>query len=315
MAVFFLSWPKPEHLPSIPQHSWKQFDIVGSVLIISAAVLIVFPFQNVGESSQPAWNSAMFIAPLVVGIVLWFALVAWSYIGPKVYKNRLALVFPVTLFYNRPYAVAALSTLFLGYPYFVLTYAFPLRAQVVDGRSSLIAGIMLLPMLVASAVGSILAGVVSKTKNYLFETMLVGAVMMTLGTGLLTMVRSAGDESKALGFIVFAGFGFGLSVASCTIMTSLEVPIVDYGRLPAILSFLYSMLMTYSPCSGHHCATTNPWWQLGHRRIFRHLEQQISRVPIRYTLASTTSHARSRRRYVARADCSSTHRIFRSISC
>lgn len=259
MAIFFLSWPKPENLPSIPQHSWKQFDIVGSVLIISAAVLIVFPFQNVGESAQPAWSSAMFIAPLIVGIVLWFALVVWSYVGPKVYKNRLALVFPVALFYNRPYAVAALSTLFLGYPYFVLTYAFPLRAQVVDDRSSLIAGIMLLPMLVASAIGSILAGVVSKTKNYLFETMLVGAVMMTLGTGLLTMVRNAGDESKALGFIVFTGFGFGLSVASCTIMTSLEVPIVDYGKLSLINPFPYTMLTKYSPCSRYYCAAANSW--------------------------------------------------------
>ena len=242
MLIFFLSWPKQEHLPSTPQNSWKQFDIVGSILIISAAVLVIFPFQNVGESSS-SWNSAVFIAPLVVGILLWFALAGWSYVGPRIYKNGLALVFPVPLFRNRQYAVAALSTLFLGYPYFVLTYAFPLRAQVVDERSSLIAGIMLLPMLVASAIGSILSGVVSKTKSYLFESMLVGAAMMTLGAGLLTTVRDAGDEAKALGFIVFAGFGFGLNVASCTIMTTLEVPIVDYGTLLCI-DFVISVKLT-----------------------------------------------------------------------
>ncbi|KAJ5183534.1 hypothetical protein N7492_001150 [Penicillium capsulatum] len=111
----------------------------------------------------------------------------------------------------------------------MLSYAFPLRAEAVDDKSPLLAGIMLLPMLGATAVGSILAGVVSKTKNYLFETMLVGACLVTLGVGLLTMVHGAGDGAKGLDFTVFAGFGFGLTVASATMLTSFEIPIIDYA--------------------------------------------------------------------------------------
>lgn len=230
LIIFFLSWPKAEHLPSMTRRPWKEFDYVGSFLIIAASVLVVFSFQNAGESPGTTWGTAIFIAPLTVGLVLWLALLAWGYLAGRTFEDRLALIFPIRLFRNRAYAAAAISTLFIGYPYFLLNYAFPLRAQVVDDKSPLLAGIMLLPMLGSTAVGSILAAVFSKTKNYIFETMLVGACMMTLGVGLLTLVHDAGDDAKALGFIVLAGFGFGLNVASATMLASVEVPIIDYGK-------------------------------------------------------------------------------------
>ncbi|CRG90841.1 putative MFS-type transporter C1399,02 [Talaromyces islandicus] len=238
LVIFFLSWPKSEHLPSMTRRSWKEFDFVGSILIIAAAVLVVFPFQNAGESPATAWGTAIFIVPLTVGLVLWLALLAWGYLAGRVFEGRLAPTFPIGLFRHRAYAAAAISTLFIGYPYFMLTYAFPLRAQVVGDKSPLLGGIMLLPMLGSTAVGSILSGFLSRTKNYLSETMLVGACLMTLGVGLLTTVHGAGDDAKALGFIVFTGLGFGLNVASATMLTSFEVPIIDYAPAQGIIAQL-----------------------------------------------------------------------------
>lgn len=230
LAIFFLSWPKAEHLPEMKRRTWKEFDYLGTLLIIAAAVLFVFSFQNAGESSGTTWSTAVFIALLTVGLTLWLALLVWGYLAGRLFEGRISLTFPIGLFRNRAYAAAAISTLFIGFPYFMISYAFPLRAQVVDGKSPLLAGIMLLPMLGATSVGSILAGTLSKTKNYLFETMLAGACLMTIGIGLLTTVHDAGDDSKALGFIVFAGLGFGLNVAAATMLTSFEVPIIDNGK-------------------------------------------------------------------------------------
>lgn len=230
LVIFFLSWPKAEQLPSTTRRSWKEFDYVGSALIIAAAVLVVFSFQNAGESTDSEWGDAIFIAPLTIGLVLWIEVIAWGYLAESVIKTGIAPAFPIRIFRSRAYSAAAISTLLLGYPYFILNYAFPLRAQVVDDKSPLLAGVMLLPMAAATAVGTICAGTISKTKNYCFETMLVGTIMMTLGTGLLTLVHNSGDDAKALGFIVFAGLGFGLNVSAATILTSVEVPMVDYGK-------------------------------------------------------------------------------------
>jgi hypothetical protein len=272
LLIFLLSWPKPEHLPTMTRRSWKEFDYIGSTLIIAAAVLVIFPFQSVGESQESAstWTTAAFIAPLTIGLILWLALIAWGYLAnhDSIFKYRIALTFPITLFTNRTYTAAALSTLCIGYPYFMLSYAFPLRAQVLDEKDPLLAGIMLLPMLGATAVGTILAGVISKSKNYLFETMLVGACLLTVGAGLLTSINhggggggESGDDAKALGFIVFVGLGFGLNVAAATMITAFEVPIVDYGEweftvpstfLPALLSPSISRQALYSPANSQN---------------------------------------------------------------
>lgn len=227
-------------MPSSTRRSWKEFDYVGSVLIIPAAVLVVFAFQNAGESPDTTtiWSQASFIAPLTIGLALWLVLIAWGYLAGHFFKDRVALTFPITLFRNRAYLAAAISTLFLGFPYFILSYSFPLRAQVVAEKSSLIAGVMLLPMVGSSALGTFLTGFISRTKNYLFETMLTGVCLMTLGTGLLTMVHSAKDNSKALGFIFLVGLGFGFTVASATMLTSLEVPMKDYCKSPPPLVLL-----------------------------------------------------------------------------
>jgi MFS family permease len=249
LLIFLLSWPKPEHLPTMTRRSWKEFDYIGSTLIIAAAVLVIFPFQTVGESQESAstWATAAFIAPLTIGLILWIALIAWGHLAKHIFKHRIALTFPISLFTNRTYTAAALSTLCIGYPYFMLSYAFPLRAQVLDEKDPLLAGVMLLPMLGATAVGTILAGVISKTKNYLFETMLVGACLLTVGAGLLTTVRDGGgDDAKALGFIVFVGLGFGLNVAAATMITAFEVPIVNYGKISPPTKLSYNCHPGYS---------------------------------------------------------------------
>lgn len=277
LSIFFLSWPKAEHLPSMTRRSWKEFDYVGTFLIIAAAVLSVFSFQNAGESSGTTWGTAVFIAPLTVGLVLWLALLAWGYLAGRLFEGNIALTFPFGLFRNRAYAAAAVSTLFIGYPYFMISYAFPLRAQVVDGKSPLLAGIMLLPMLGATSVGSILAGTLSKTKNYLFETMLAGACLMTLGVGLLTIVSDAGDDDKALGFIVFAGLGFGLNVAAATMLTSFEVPIIDYGKLdtlPKLPKVTLPDLIKHSTRTRNYSTIANPRGQPGHFHLDRLPEHQ-----------------------------------------
>ncbi|UKZ82159.1 hypothetical protein TrVFT333_009943 [Trichoderma virens FT-333] len=48
--------------------SWKQFDFVGTILGIAASVLVVFAFQNAGESEPGTWGRPVFIAPLIIAL-------------------------------------------------------------------------------------------------------------------------------------------------------------------------------------------------------------------------------------------------------
>ncbi|KAG5986047.1 hypothetical protein E4U54_005650 [Claviceps lovelessii] len=246
LGIFLLSWPrKKEHRPVMHRHSWKQLDYPGAILTTAAAVLVVFAFQNSSSSSSSSsstvnrWGSALFIVPLVLGIVSWIALFAWQYTIERRLAARFSPIFPVRLFHHALYASGLLNTLLLGFPYLLLVYVVPLRIQVVGGKSALLAGVMLLPMLVAVAVGSIASGAINSRKRMIAESLLVGSCLMLLGCGLLTTLSVQElDAAKLLGLITFCGLGFGLTVSSSTMIASQEVPRRDYASAQGILAQL-----------------------------------------------------------------------------
>ncbi|KAK4042822.1 NADP-dependent 3-hydroxy acid dehydrogenase [Parachaetomium inaequale] len=228
LLVFLLAWPNKKYLPSLERRAWKDVDFVGAFLLIASATLIVFPFQNASES--PAWSSAIFLAPLLTGLFALTSLFAWQSFLTRKGLQRLCVFRAVP---------DALNTMLTGFPYLLSIYAFPVRFQVVYGRSALQAGLMLLPMLAASAVGTVVAGAVNggKKKQRFFETLLVACALMMIGCGLeCTAGDGAVVEAKVLGFLVFVGLGFGLSAAGGTMLAGAEAPVFEHASAQGIVA-------------------------------------------------------------------------------
>ncbi|ETS83813.1 hypothetical protein PFICI_05689 [Pestalotiopsis fici W106-1] len=235
MVLFCFTWPKPEYLPDIERRTWSELDYLGSGLLIAAAVLVVFPFQN--ASSEALFDTAVFLAPLLMGIICWVALVAWEFFVEHHWGDNLAAALPVRLLRNRMFAAAIANTTLLGFCFVMLLYAFPLRLQVVNGKSSLLAGIMLLPLLAASATGSVLCGIINKTKDRICESMIAASSLVALGCGLESTISDFVEpEAKALGCLVLVGLGFGLSAAVTTMSGSLQASIRDLSPAQGILA-------------------------------------------------------------------------------
>ncbi|KHN98446.1 Major facilitator superfamily domain, general substrate transporter [Metarhizium album ARSEF 1941] len=237
LATFVISWPDERYLGRRGKHSWKQLDYPGAFLTVAAAVLVVFSFQNAGQARGNAprqgddWGSAVFVAPLVVGVVCWAALILWEYAVQTRLSKRFVPVLPLSIFRSGVYASGVINTLLLGLPFLLLIYVVPLGIQIAGGKSALVAGIMLLPMLVAVAVGSIVSGAVNSRKSAITETLLAGSCLMSLGCGLLTTLSTHElDSAKLLGFITLCGMGFGLTVSSSTMIVSIKVAPKDYGK-------------------------------------------------------------------------------------
>lgn len=217
-------------MPDIERRRWAHLDYLGSILLVAASVLICFAFQNAGLDAT-LWSQAIFIAPLVFGVFSIFCLFAWEFFIEKHWEGRKAAALPLSLLRNHVYRAGVLNTMFLGFPYFMCIYSFPIRFQVVHRKSALEAGLMLLPMLVASAVGSSVAGAISNKKNRIFETMIAACLFMLLGCALEMMATPSEDyEPKVLGFLAFIGFGFGLSASASTILGATEAPIWEHGE-------------------------------------------------------------------------------------
>lgn len=204
---------------------------------MAAACLIVFPFQN-SSSKTGQWSDPIFIAPLVVGVACAIALLVWQAIVERKWPHDMAAAFPMVLLRNRTYALAVVNTLLLGFVYLLSIFVFPIRFQVVNNKTPFQAGLMLLPMLGATAFASYLGGAINSKRNWIPETLVAAGVIMLLGCA-LEMTAGAGEalEPKVLGFLTFLGFGFGLS-ATCTTLTAImEAPLQESGKLPTHMLF------------------------------------------------------------------------------
>ncbi|WQF83402.1 Putative sugar transporter, major facilitator superfamily, MFS transporter superfamily [Colletotrichum destructivum] len=236
LLVFYSTWPDARHLPTLQRRKWKELDFVGSILLVAASVLVVFSFQNAGTDGNK-WSQAIFVVPVTIGGICFILLLGWETLVFKIWNNRIMAAIPIRLLHNRVYVATIFNTMFLGFPYLLVIYAFPIHLQVVHGKSSLLAGILMLPMLGSVALGTTLGGIANKTKNRLFETTAVASCFMTLGCGLMTTLSSSVNlEPKALGFLTFIGFGFGLSATSSTVLGATESEISDHAPAQGIIA-------------------------------------------------------------------------------
>ncbi|KAG6045122.1 hypothetical protein E4U39_002714 [Claviceps sp. Clav50 group G5] len=124
-------------------------------------------------------------------------------------------------------------TLFTGFPYICFSIILPERFQMVNSQNSLMAGVRILPMLVACACGSFLGAALSSKRNNTSYTLVAASCLQLLGTGLMTTV--SGDSERAIaqyGFQAIFGLGVGLSFSAATIMTNVMAT-EPHERAPA----------------------------------------------------------------------------------
>ncbi len=225
--VFILAWPSSTQLPHAQRRSIKELDVFGAFLIIAASVLVVFAFQEAGLHPS-SWNKALFIAPLLIGILCWAALFGWEVTVAKFWEERIATMFPLRLIKRRIYMGHFVCTLLAGFPYFVVIYSLPARIQVVNGKSPLVAGISLLPMLGSVAFASTIAGAVNSKQDLICPTLAVGSLFLVIGTvALSTLENVVAIESRMYGFEVFVGLGFGFMVSTVSLGATLECELRD----------------------------------------------------------------------------------------
>ena len=222
LILFIIAWPSPKLLRPAQLRPWKELDIIGATLIIAASVLTVFSFQEAGLKPN-SWKTAIFVAPLIIGCLGWAALFGWEILVDRFWESRFATMFPLRLMKHRVYMGHAVCTLLVGFPYFMAIYSLPLRVQVVNGKSQLIAGVSLLPMLGSVAIASTVGGAMNSKKDRICLTLVVGSVFMVIGTACLsTLSNVVALESNMFGFQVFVGLGFGLMVSTVSLGANLE---------------------------------------------------------------------------------------------
>jgi MFS family permease len=197
----------------------KQFDLVGMVVVLASLVCLILALQLGG--SESSWNSGRVIALFVVAGVLFLAFLAME---KWLSKSR---TIPSTIVHSRSMWAAALFAACTAAAMFVAVTYLPIYFQALRGSSALRSGVMLTPLILGFVVMSVFAGILTNMVGYSNPAMIVGAVLSSVGSGLLTTFALNTPSSKWIGYQVLFGFGIGFGLQQPMLVVQTVLPPED----------------------------------------------------------------------------------------
>jgi hypothetical protein len=142
-----------EDLPG--SEKWKRMDLGGVAILIACLVLFILGFT---QASISGWNSALFIAPVVISVVLLPVFIIWEQKMPHGYS---LLPHAVWKFPNIFPLILQASAIFMWFACAQLRIA--TFFQVALGDSAILAAVKLLPM----GVTALIVGTLSQAMPWL----------------------------------------------------------------------------------------------------------------------------------------------------
>lgn len=154
--------------------------------------------------SRYAWSSASVIVPLVLGLLGCVTFVAYE--GSSFCQNP---TMPLHLFSNRTsatgFALTFLHTL-SGIP---ALYFLPVYFQAVLNSTPARAGVQLLPTVLGILPGAIVSGLMLTKFGRYKLIQLVGFALMTVGFGILVLLRAHPRADQWIGYQLISAIGTG----------------------------------------------------------------------------------------------------------
>lgn len=204
--------------PKISKKSLKRVDVLGAVLMLAATTLCLTALEQSSTSSP--WSSPGVLGPLISGLAIYIAFLAWSRMQDSRETPQEPLV-PWHILTDRFCLALFAQSFWMATIMFSLLLALPQRFQVVDQSSALAAGYRLLPFTLVDPFGAAISAWLLTSKRVpAFWLLLIGNCIQTLGVGLLLLPPRSRDDSPMVWetskYIIegFTGFGIGWTSAA-----------------------------------------------------------------------------------------------------
>ncbi|RHZ60070.1 hypothetical protein Glove_359g14 [Diversispora epigaea] len=227
-VVAFLHLPHPE---GSLVNKLKRIDWLGTFFIASSTVCVLLPLNWGGSTYE--WDSPVIIVLFCVGGV---GYIIFAYIEGWVSKEPLA---PGRLFKDRTIAACFSVNFWQGMAFFSLTYFVPLFYQTVKGETATESGLALLPLILGVVFASISSGqLVSRTEAISYKVLCIfGAVLITVGGGLISTLDENSNHGKQIGYLLITGVGVGAIMQTTLLAGQGIVEHKDVGSVTSLLTF------------------------------------------------------------------------------
>jgi EmrB/QacA subfamily drug resistance transporter len=222
-----------KYVPDIKPRSEKvPFDILGSVLIFAALLLILMPLNISDNEKMPG---LLFAGLLGAGIILIAVFI-------RVELKHKHPMLDVRLFKNRVFAASNGAALFIYMAQFVLVFLSPFYLQSLRHFKADFAGLLYLPMPLASLCIAPISGALSDRIDSRFISV-AGAFIMAGGLFMLGLMNTVTSVYFIMIAMAVTGFGFGLFQTPNNSAIMGNVPIQNRGTASGTLALMRNIGM------------------------------------------------------------------------
>lgn len=233
LLLFFVRFPPGSEKPQkhfVPKTIVKDFDIIGFGLFCPAIIMFMLALQWGG--THYAWNSATIIG-LLVGFVVMLGPLAWWE-----HRQKDDAMFPSTLLRIRVFHCACITAFLAGGSLLVLGYYLPLWFQTVKLTNAFHSAIDTLPSFLSQMLFAVVAGALCpRLIPFLTPFAIIGAILSTIGAGLMTSFHPATSTRLWIGYQILSGAGRGLYMQIPVQTAQQHVPKSSLAVGTAVVSF------------------------------------------------------------------------------
>ncbi|GIP32197.1 MFS transporter [Paenibacillus sp. J2TS4] len=215
-------------------HSKQKIDWWGASTLVAAVVSLMFALELGGQ--QYAWSS-----PVIIGLFAAFILflAVFLYVETKAAEPIISF----KMFKNRLFAASNAVALFYGSTFIVATIYIPIFVQGVFGGSASQSGLILMPMMIGSVVGSQTGGFLTIKTSYR-NIMIFSGFCFVTGIFLLSTLSPEMARSMLTFFMIITGFGVGFSFSVLSMAAIHGFDMRQRGSATSTNAFMRSLGMT-----------------------------------------------------------------------
>ena len=210
--------------------SLRRIDFLGAILCAAATICLMLGLTRGGEQIS-AWTSPQVLSLLAAGILL---LVLFLFAERKAHEP----ILPLDLFRNMIFSVGALLALLQNMVLLGLALYLPLFFQGVLAISPTSAGLVMTPFSVSMVVGAVLSGQAIGRLNRYRVVGMVAALLMSVGTFLVTLMTPGIGVALAISILVLTGIGVGPFFSLPMVAVQNTLPESRLGVSTAALRYL-----------------------------------------------------------------------------
>lgn len=203
VSLVLLVFLTPKSPPPVkPADSWlgkvNQLDPLGFSLIGPAIICMLFAIQWGGV--KYAWSDGRIIVLFVV-----FGLLALAFIASQIWRQEKATI-PPHIFLQRSIWVGSIAMIGIGSCLVMYSFYLPIWFQVIQGKSPQSSGLSLLPLLLSNVIAVIGGGIATSILGYYTPFMIVGSIILVVGSALMTTWQANAGSGIWIGYQVGACF-------------------------------------------------------------------------------------------------------------